>query len=109
MRPAAPGRAATRPGRLVRVKVLMLSPPGGGKGTQGIRLAEHLGVEHISSGALLRAEVEAGTPLGHQVAACLAAGELAPDELVTEAVRPALEQRDGYVLDGFPRTLAQAE
>jgi adenylate kinase len=85
----------------------MLAPPGGGKGTQGERLADELGVEHISSGAVLRAEVAAGTPLGREVAACMAKGRLAPDDLVTQALRPALEQRDSYVLDGFPRTLAQ--
>jgi len=86
----------------------MLAPPGG-KGTQGVRLAEELGVDHISSGDVLRAEVDGGTPLGREVAACLAAGRLAPDELVSRAMRPALDRRDGYVLDGFPRTLAQAD
>ncbi len=88
-------------------RVLMLGPPGSGKGTQGERLARALGVDHISSGDLLREAVAAGTPLGRQVEQHLAAGRLAPDELVREAVRPALERRDGYVLDGFPRTLAQ--
>jgi adenylate kinase len=90
------------------MKVLMLGAPGSGKGTQGARLARALGVDHISSGDLLREAVAEGTPLGDQVAAHVAAGRLAPDELVTEAVRPALSRRDGYVLDGFPRTLAQA-
>ncbi len=88
-------------------RVLMLGPPGSGKGTQGERLARALGVEHISSGDLLREAVTAGTPLGRQVEQHLAEGRLAPDELVREAVRPALERRDGYVLDGFPRTLSQ--
>ena len=87
----------------------MLAPPGGGKGTQGIRLAEHLGVEHISSGDLLRAAVAEQTPLGREVDGYLLAGELAPDELVTEAIRPILRSREHYVLDGFPRRLAQAE
>jgi adenylate kinase len=90
------------------MKVLMLGAPGSGKGTQGARLARALGVDHISSGDLLREAVAEGTPLGDQVAAHVAAGRLAPDGLVTEAVRPALSRRDGYVLDGFPRTLAQA-
>ena len=88
-------------------RVLMLGPPGSGKGTQGERLARSLGVEHISSGALLREAVAAGTPLGRQVQEEMAAGRLVPDELVTEAVRPALARRDGYVLDGFPRKLSQ--
>jgi adenylate kinase len=86
----------------------MLAPPGGGKGTQGVRLARHLGVDHISSGDVLRHEVAAGTELGNEVKSHMAAGRLAPDELVARAVLPAIEQRDGYVLDGYPRTLAQA-
>ena len=87
----------------------MLAPPGGGKGTQGVRLAAELGVEHISSGDLLRAAVAQDTPLGREVEAHMAAGRLAPDALVTRAVGPVLADRDGYVLDGFPRTLAQTE
>jgi adenylate kinase len=90
------------------MKVLMLGAPGSGKGTQGTRLARALGVDHISSGDLLREAVADDTPLGRQVAAHVAAGRLAPDELVTEAVLPALSRRTGYVLDGFPRTLEQA-
>jgi adenylate kinase len=89
------------------VNVLMLAPPGGGKGTQGTRLAAALGLEHISSGDALRAQVAADTPLGREVAAHVAAGRLAPDALVTQAVLPALDGLDGYVLDAFPRTLAQ--
>jgi adenylate kinase len=91
------------------MKVLMLAPPGAGKGTQGERIAAELGIEHISSGALLRAAVAAGTPLGREVAEHLEAGTLAPDVLVTQAVKPVLDAREGYVLDGFPRTLAQTE
>jgi adenylate kinase len=91
------------------VKVLMLAPPGGGKGTQGARLAEELGVDHISSGDLLRDAVASDTPLGREVAEHMAAGRLAPDELVNQAVRPLLDRRDGYVLDGFPRNLAQTK
>jgi adenylate kinase len=90
-------------------RVLMLGPPGSGKGTQGERLARALGVEHISSGELLREAVAAGTPLGRQVQEEMAAGRLVADDLVTEAVRPALERRDGYVLDGFPRKLSQTD
>jgi adenylate kinase len=91
------------------VKILMLAPPGGGKGTQGVRIAKALGVEHISSGELLRAAVAEDTPIGREVAEHMAAGRLAPDALVTAAVKPVLETRDGYVLDGFPRNLAQAD
>lgn len=91
------------------MKVLMLAPPGGGKGTQGTRLAQALGVEHISSGDLLRAAVAADTPLGREVNRYLERGALAPDELVTEAIRPILATREDYVLDGFPRKLSQTE
>ena len=72
-----------------------------------MRIAEELGVEHISSGDLLRAAVAEDTPLGREVAEHMAAGRLAPDEVVMQAVKPVLDTRDGYVLDGFPRTLAQ--
>src|SRR4051812_29166506 len=91
------------------MKVLMLAPPGGGKGTQGARIAEALGVEHVSSGDLLREAVASDTPLGRQVGQYMAAGKLAPDALVTEAIGPVLAQRDGYVLDGFPRKRSQTE
>ena len=83
--------ADKRVGSIEQMRVLMLAPPGGGKGTQGIRLAEHLGVEHISSGDLLRAAVAEQTPLGLQVETYMNAGELAPDALVTEAIRPILQ------------------
>jgi len=91
------------------MRVLMLAPPGGGKGTQGLRIAEELGIEHISSGELLRAAVAADTPVGRQVAQYMAAGRLAPDAVVAEAVKPVLQQRKAYVLDGYPRNLAQAQ
>jgi adenylate kinase len=87
----------------------MLGPPGSGKGTQGERIAQELGVEHISSGDLLRAAVARDTPLGREVAGYMDRGELAPDALVAEAVGPLLHEHDGYVLDGFPRNLAQSE
>lgn len=88
----------------------MLAPPGGGKGTQGACIAEEFGIEHISSGDLLRAAVAEGTPLGREVAKHMAKGSLVPDALVTAAVEPVLEARSGgYVLDGFPRNLTQAE
>jgi adenylate kinase len=87
----------------------MLAPPGGGKGTQGVRLARELDVRHISSGDVLRAEVANDTDLGREVKAHMAAGRLAPDELVTRAIRPVIESLDGYVLDGYPRTLSQAD
>ena len=87
--------------------MLLLGPPGGGKGTQGARLAEHLGVPHISTGDLLRAEVARKTPLGKQVAAYMERGELVPDDLMIDVLMPHL-QGAGAILDGFPRTVAQA-
>ena len=92
------------------MKVLMLAPPGGGKGTQGALIADELGIEHISSGDLLRAAVAEGTPLGREVAEHMAKGDLVPDALATAAVGPVLRARgEGYVLDGFPRNLRQTE
>jgi len=86
----------------------MLAPPGGGKGTQGVRLAAELGVPHISSGDVLRAEVAEDSALGREVKAHMDAGRLAPDALVTRAVLPVISELDGYILDGYPRTLSQA-
>jgi adenylate kinase len=86
----------------------MLAPPGGGKGTQGVRLARELGVPHISSGDVLRDEVAKDSALGREVKVHMDAGRLAPDELVTRAIRPVISELDGYILDGYPRTLSQA-
>jgi adenylate kinase len=93
-------------------RLLLLGPPGAGKGTQGARLSEELGVEHIAVGDLLRAEVSRGTPLGRQVEECLSSGELVSDELIAEVLTPALvaaNARGGFILDGFPRTVEQTE
>lgn len=94
------------------MRLLLLGPPGSGKGTQAVRLARHYGIRHISSGELLRAEVAAGTPCGKAVEEALKAGELVGDDTVVEMLRPHILQAaadGGYLLDGFPRTLAQAE
>ncbi|MGH3189176.1 MAG: adenylate kinase [Streptosporangiaceae bacterium] len=94
------------------VRVIMLSPPGGGKGTHGKWLTQQTGAAHISSGDLLRAEVARRSDLGKQVGAYLARGDLVPDELIFSILVPAVvaAARDagGYVLDGFPRTMPQA-
>jgi adenylate kinase len=94
------------------MRLLMVAPPGAGKGTQAARLAQHYGIVHLSSGELFRKEVAAGTLIGRAAAGYLERGDLVPDELVLEMLAgPALEAaaRGGYVLDGFPRTVRQAE
>ena len=93
------------------MRLLLLAPPGAGKGTQGERLAGWYGVRHIAAGDLLRAEAQAGGRLGHEIAACQARGDLVPDQVVLDVLAPAVVEaagRGGYILDGFPRTLPQA-
>ena len=88
----------------------MVAPPGAGKGTQGVVIAEHFGIPHIATGDLLRDHVARGTELGQSVQGFLDRGELVPDGVVLDMVRTALEalQGDGFVLDGVPRTMEQA-
>jgi adenylate kinase len=93
------------------VRLLLLAPPGAGKGTQGQRLAARFGVRHIAAGDLLRAEARAAGPLGREIAAYQARGDLVPDQVVLDVLTPAVVEaaaRGGYILDGFPRTLTQA-
>ena len=93
------------------MNVLLIGPPGSGKGTQGERLAERLGLEHIAAGDLLRAEVDTDTPLGRQVASMMRRGELVPDAVIISLLLPrvlAAAEGDGYLLDGFPRSVEQA-
>ncbi len=93
------------------MRILLLAPPGAGKGTQGKRLSEHYGIPHIATGDLLRDHVERDTEVGRAVKSQLDAGELVSDELVLEMVQEALQNGDaptGYILDGFPRTVPQA-
>jgi adenylate kinase len=93
------------------VRLLLLAPPGAGKGTQGQRLAAGFGVRHIAAGDLLRAEADAGGPLGREIAAHQARGDLVPDQIVLDVLTPAVvaaAAQGGYILDGFPRTLPQA-
>jgi adenylate kinase len=94
-----------------RINLVLIGPPGSGKGTQALRLAERYAIPHISTGDILRAAVRARTPLGLQVAATLASGALVSDGMMTQLVRERLSRRDvarGFVLDGFPRTVVQA-
>jgi adenylate kinase len=93
------------------MRLLLLAPPGGGKGTQGARLAGRLGVQHVSAGEQLRAEARAGTLVGRDIAAYQQRGDLVPDDIVFDVLTPmvvAAVARGGYILDGFPRTLPQA-
>lgn len=93
-------------------RILLLGPPGAGKGTQAILICNTLHVPHISTGDMLRDAVASGTDLGQQVESVMAAGELVSDQLVVAMVDERLSASDarcGYLLDGFPRTVAQAE
>jgi adenylate kinase len=95
------------------MNVLLIGPPGSGKGTQGQRLSTRLGLRHIAAGDLLRKEVAEETDIGRRVAGLLERGELVPDQviidLVLPAVRDAVEHANGYLLDGFPRSVEQAQ
>lgn len=91
--------------------VIVFGPPGSGKGTQAVLLADRLGVPHVSTGDIFRQHVEAGDELGREVRTIMQAGKLAPDELVNRIVEERLEKPDcagGFILDGYPRTLEQA-
>jgi adenylate kinase len=94
------------------MRVLMIAPPGAGKGTQGALIATHFGIPHIATGDLLRDHVARGTELGRAVQQRLDRGELVPDEIVLDMVRDAMVASKaaggGYVLDGMPRNMAQA-
>ena len=92
--------------------IVMLGPPGAGKGTQAKRLAASRAIPHVSTGDMLREAVQSGTPLGQRVQAVLDSGRLVSDDIVADLVRERLARPDalaGVVLDGFPRTVAQAE
>ena len=94
------------------MRLIMLSPPGAGKGTNSRRLSRDTGIAHISSGDLLRAEIARGTDRGQRLAAFVARGDLVPDDLIFEILTPivvaAAHDTGGYLLDGVPRTLPQA-
>ncbi len=94
------------------MNILLLGPQGSGKGTQAARIAEDYAIPHIATGDMLRTEMAAGTELGERVRPIYEAGGLVPDDLMIELIRGRLSRedaRDGFILDGFPRTIAQAD
>ena len=94
------------------MRIILIGPPGAGKGTQCQKLVELLRIPHLSTGEMLRSAVRAGTPEGLKAARFMTSGQLVPDDIIVGMVTRRLESadcRDGYLLDGFPRTLPQAE
>lgn len=94
------------------MRLILLGPPGAGKGTQAAFITERYGIPQVSTGDMLRAEIKAGTPLGRAVQKVMDAGQLVSDETIVRLVRARLGQPDcasGYLFDGFPRTLGQAD
>jgi adenylate kinase len=94
------------------VRVILLGPPGAGKGTQAVRIAETFAIPHISTGDIFRENVRGDTELGREAKRYMDAGELVPDEVVVGMVADRLAQADaveGFCLDGFPRTVPQAQ
>lgn len=92
-----------------KMKVLIFGAPGAGKGTAAGWLSQQFGVEHISTGDIIREHVEKQTGLGEEAEMFLRKGQLVPDELMFDLVASALEDKEGYILDGYPRTVPQAE
>jgi adenylate kinase len=94
------------------VRLVLLGPPGAGKGTQALKLSEKLGIPQISTGDLFRKNISEGTPLGVEAKRYLDAGDLVPAELTNKLVEDRIEQHDaadGFILDGFPRSVEQAQ
>ncbi len=94
------------------MKLIFLGPPGAGKGTQAVKIAERFQIAHISTGDMLRAEMREGTQLGLEAKSLIDRGELVPDDVILGMVKNRIQKEDcknGFLFDGFPRTIAQAE
>lgn len=94
------------------MRLILMGPPGAGKGTQGDRLAERFGIPRLSTGDMIRAALKAGSELGERVRVYYDAGDLVPDEVVLDLIADAFERPEsaaGFLLDGFPRTIAQGD
>jgi adenylate kinase len=91
------------------MRILILGPQGSGKGTQAKRIAAAHGIPHVATGEILRTAIADGTELGQRVEPILNAGDLVPDDLMVDLIRERLQDEEGFVLDGFPRTLPQAD
>ncbi len=94
------------------MKLIFLGPPGAGKGTQAVKIAQRYQIAHISTGDMLRAEMREGTQLGKEAKELIDRGELVPDDVILGMVKNRIQQEDcknGFLFDGFPRTIAQAE
>ena len=106
------GRSCRRVSRRIALRLLFIGPPGAGKGTQSVKVAQRLGIPHVSTGEMFRDHVAAGTDLGKQVEAIMAAGDYVPDEMTVAMLAERIAQPDaarGFILDGFPRTPGQVE
>lgn len=91
------------------MRIVILGPQGAGKGTQAQRISRETGAKHISTGDLVRAEIKSGSELGQTIKDYNDRGELVPDEIIIEMMKPYLDEADSWILDGFPRNEAQAE
>jgi adenylate kinase len=94
------------------MKLIFLGPPGAGKGTQAVKIAQKFQIAHISTGDMLRAEMREGTKLGNEAKSLIERGELVPDDVILGMVKNRIQKEDcknGFLFDGFPRTIAQAE